>query len=65
MIERLAALPEAALDAAQTVSAALGGPLVTLWATMGAMPLPVALMACAVGAALFHTIDQRAARRKE
>lgn len=35
----------------------------TLYAAMAALPLPFALMAVAAGAALFHTIDQRAARR--
>lgn len=40
-----------------------GDALVTIYATMAAMPLPFAVMAVAAGAALFHTIDQRAARR--
>jgi hypothetical protein len=39
--------------------------LATLYATMAAMPLPFAVMACAAGAALFHAIDQRAARRND
>lgn len=37
--------------------------LVTLYAAIAALPLPFAVMAVAAGVALFHTIDQRAARR--
>lgn len=37
--------------------------LATIYATMAALPLPFALMTVAAGAALFHTLDQRAARR--
>lgn len=37
--------------------------LATLYAAMAALPLPFAVMACAAGVALFHAIDQRAARR--
>ena len=37
--------------------------LATLYAAMAALPLPFAVMAVAAGVALFHVIDQRAARR--
>lgn len=39
------------------------GAIITLYAAMAALPLPFAVMAVAGGVALFHTIDQRAARR--
>jgi hypothetical protein len=35
----------------------------TIYNTMAALPLPFAVMTVAAGAALFHTLDQRAARR--
>lgn len=36
---------------------------ITLYDAIAALPLPFAVMAVAAGAALFHTLDQRAARR--
>jgi hypothetical protein len=39
--------------------------LITLHATINALPLPFAVMAVAGGVALFHTIDQRAQRRDQ
>lgn len=39
--------------------------LITLHATINALPLPFAVMAVAAGVALFHVIDQRANRRDQ
>lgn len=56
-----------AWDGTADVFAALGesaaDAILTLYAAMCALPLPVAVLACAAGAALFHAIDQRAQRR--
>ncbi len=54
---------EGAADIVTSIAASAADALVTLYAAMCALPLPVAVLACAAGAALFHTIDQRAQRR--
>lgn len=53
----------AAADIINAIATGALDALATLYAAMAALPLPFALMAVAAGAALFHTIDQHAARR--
>jgi hypothetical protein len=52
-----------AADIVNTLATGAVDALATLYAAMAALPLPFAVMAVAAGAALFHAIDQRAARR--
>lgn len=54
---------DGAADIIASIAASAADALVTLYAAMCALPLPVAVLACAAGAALFHAIDQRAQRR--
>lgn len=54
---------DGAADIIASIAASAADALVTLYAAMCALPLPVAVLACAAGAALFHTIDQRNQRR--
>lgn len=54
---------DGAADIIASIAASAADALATLYAAMCALPLPVAVLACAMGAALFHAIDQRAQRR--
>lgn len=54
---------EGAAHIVTDIAASAADALVTLYAAMCALPLPIAVLACAAGAALFHAIDQRAQRR--
>lgn len=54
---------QGAADVLVAITAGALNVLVTLYAAIAALPLPFAVMAVAGGVVLFHTIDQRAARR--
>lgn len=54
---------EGTADTVLAIAASAADAILTLYAAMCALPLPVAVLACAAGAALFHAIDQRAQRR--
>lgn len=54
---------QGALDVVLGIADGALDALATLYAAMAALPLPFAVMAVAAGVALFHVIDQRAARR--
>jgi hypothetical protein len=56
---------QGAVDTVTTLATGALDILITLHASINALPLPFAVMAFAAGVALFHAIDQRAQRRDQ
>lgn len=63
MLDPIRDIWQSLADGAAGALAFAGDTALTLYAAMAALPLPVAVMSVAAGAALFHVIDQRAERR--